>query len=217
MNLVGRVPGNVPALMPLMPLTPARAPFQNHRGVPPGSSSVESLRAPKACTLVHGDPYALPYSPTFPTAVQSVPPSTRGLFIVHPAGESSSSVPRVIYAPRGQKRVREDEWHDSPRARASPGCYTPDGRSMDGLGNTPDASPEVAYTSTPHGPAFTFGPPDTPSPRSSARKSTGSAYLSGSFRARRSLPHRGTRASAVLPSGPLALEEDEIPRFSGGL
>ncbi|KAJ7851985.1 hypothetical protein B0H13DRAFT_42038 [Mycena leptocephala] len=66
------------------------------------------------CCLIH----RLPHRRTIRAALD------QGTFHRAPSGESSSSVPRVIYAPRGQKRVREDEWHDSPRARASPGCYS---------------------------------------------------------------------------------------------
>ncbi|KAJ6589487.1 hypothetical protein B0H19DRAFT_1249021 [Mycena capillaripes] len=206
-NLVGCAHGNV--IASLTPLSPVRESSQSHVGVARGPASMEVLRKSTV------------FRPTTtPIMTTSAPFSTTagGHRGAHAASESPPSVSYLTYTPRGQKRAHEDTWDDSPRMRTSPISSTPNGRSIHR--NTPGSSPELP--STPHGrhsfPAFVVGPPDTPSPRGSARKSAGTAYLSGTFRARRSLPQRQpSHASSVLPFGPLGLEDDEIPRFPGGL
>ncbi|KAJ6518211.1 hypothetical protein C8R47DRAFT_8567 [Mycena vitilis] len=124
--------------------------------------------------------------------------------------------------PRGHKRARVEDWdgsdYGSPRVhlhgQSSPASIssTPNGPNAPII---PTPSPGMRFPATPtHGyptPQFVVGPPNTPSPQ----KNNSATYLSGTFRARRSLPQRPSRASD--PFGALGLAQDELPRFLGGL
>ncbi|KAF8140853.1 hypothetical protein K438DRAFT_1946575 [Mycena galopus ATCC 62051] len=166
------------------------------------------LRAHEARSLVLGNHPA----PAIFTAPSTPSPASAR---VHRTAMLDCESPLSI--PRGTKRAREDALDGSPRSRSSPSSITAS------CNNTPEPSPQKRCTSTPRGhrsyPEFNLGPPETPSPRKSARQTPGAAYLNGNFRARRSLP-RGQRHSgreSILSSGPLGLDEDEIPRFLGRL
>ncbi|KAJ7772182.1 hypothetical protein B0H16DRAFT_165128 [Mycena metata] len=223
----------------ILPLTPNRPPCQQHVVVTPAQTSVDSLRArqPWALNAVFSPPHLSPAgssAPTFPAP----PPNWGAYHSGNAATPSPVSASRLADTPQSQKRTHGDDWYDSPRALTDPRYtpevlpspagtsprYTPQGYSF----ISPSLSPQIPYTSTPEGrhghpsftypgPSFASGPPDTPSPRGSGRKSVGTSYLSNTFRARRSQPQRRTSRASVLQSGPLGLEADEIPRFLEGL
>ncbi|KAJ7659124.1 hypothetical protein DFH06DRAFT_436868 [Mycena polygramma] len=209
---------------PLLRPPTSPTPAQMSPGSPgwyPATSSPYAYSPFHVPSLVHAPahPYvgAQYHSPCSSPAMPATPPAGFGQLVRLTPEFFSPSADHTQYDndnlnPRGHKRARGDDWEGSNHSpRAVPVSSTPNGRGAP----IPTPSPGMRFPTTPtHGyptPQFVAGPPDTPSPQ----KNSGTAYLSGTFRARRSLPQRPSRASD--PFGPLGLAQDELPRFLGGL
>ncbi|KAJ7697445.1 hypothetical protein B0H17DRAFT_1130415 [Mycena rosella] len=214
-NLVRVSNDPLPALMP-----PASEPTPTQYSAPTWEAPLPTFRDTLRQTqerdlkTYFGGLEAAGLWPVSPLPDSGSVPATRSAQIQQVAWHARP-IPDASYpvsTPRGQKRTRDADWDDSPRTYRT--C-TPDGRVI--FTSTPDgrfthpfsAAAEDRYPASP-----VPAPPVTPSP--SPCKSTGASYLTSTFYARlRTIsadtyePRRGT----MLPSSPLGLEGDEIPRF----
>ncbi|KAJ6546200.1 hypothetical protein DFH09DRAFT_1367390 [Mycena vulgaris] len=183
----------------------------------------ESLNGKQFSSLRAPNPPASPSAPLQQPARNAEPASD-------PAAALTST-------PRGQKRARDDtlrvHFHLPPLPRrpvprpGGPQSIYHGVHSISywvlSISYQPIYSQSICHGT--HAPPFT----PSPSPRKSTATATGAAYLSNTFRARRSAQAsaRGNedvdaspvapRRASVLPFGPLGLDVDEIPRFLDGI